>query len=194
VTEATRSVQPIRRRRRPSSGFVIVCAVYAALAAFFVWGLSAPDLDRAWVLHHELKAGRVGAPSRDDIGVLTSAMARHDELARALLSEGEIGLISAHSEGWLTTTEATIVRTDKADARYLALEIATPAAHLPVAVDVEGQGWRKRLTIDSQGMHRIELPALPGQSELIVLRLAEGAPRDPSAIGVRVSFEKGGKS
>ncbi len=178
----------------PSAGFVALCSVYAALAAFFAWGLSTPDLDRAWILHHELKAGHLGAPHGKDRELLTRAMSRHEELAHALLSEGEIGLISSHSEGWLTTTEATIVRTPKADARYLALEVATPREHFPIAVDVQGHGWSKHLAVDSQGVHRIELPALHGASELIVVRLADGAPRDPSAIGVRVYFEKGNRS
>jgi hypothetical protein len=50
------------RRRRPSSGFVAVCATYVLAAAFLVWGFATPDLDRVWALHHELKIGKLGAP------------------------------------------------------------------------------------------------------------------------------------
>src|SRR5262245_34008645 len=89
-----------RRRRRPTAGFVTVCLVYAAVGAFFAWGISTPDLDRVWTLHHELKSGRLGAPSARDRRVLTRSMERHPELAGALLREGEIGLISSNAEGW----------------------------------------------------------------------------------------------
>lgn len=178
-----------RRRRRPTAGFVTVCLVYAAVAAFFAWGMSTPDLDRVWTLHHQLKSGRLGAPSARDRGVLIRSMERHPELAGALLREANIGLISSNSEGWIATSEATILRTKQAHAGAMQLEIASSDALLPIQVELEGQGWRESKQLLTRGVHSIALPALRGTSELIVLRLkGRAAHADPSVLGVRVFF------
>lgn len=185
-----------RRRRRPTAGFVTVCVVYAAVAAFFAWGLSTPDLDRAWTLHHELKAGRIGAPSAGDRAVLHRGMAAHPELARALLrgDEEEIGLISANMEGWLAMSEATIVRTAASRARAVQLEIASPDALLPITIELEGRGWREQRELGTRGVHALPLPAPDGGAELIVLRLkGRAAHADASVLGVRVSFAEPGE-
>jgi hypothetical protein len=181
-----------RRRRRPTAGFVTVCAVYLALAAFFAWGLSTPDLDRVWTLHHELKSGRVGAPSERDRAVLIRSMKRHPELAEALLREGEIGLISSNMEGWLATSEATIVRTQRATAQALQLDIGSPDVLLPITVELQGEGWREQRELAARGVHALSLPPLKASSELIVLRLkGRAAHADPSVLGVRVLFGEG---
>jgi hypothetical protein len=173
----------------PTAGFVVVCAVYIGVAAFFTWGLAPPPLDRAWVLHHELKAGRIGAPRASDREVLATSMARHEALASALLSEGEIGLISRHSGGWLAMPEATIVRTPKATERYIVLEVATPRHLMPFKVEVKGQGWTEKLEIKSRGVRTVKLPVLQGGGELIVVKIKGRELRaDPSVLGVRVSF------
>lgn len=178
-----------RRRRRPTTGFVTVCAVYVAVVAFFAWGLSTPDLDRVWALHHELKSGRVGAPSERDRNVLVRSMKRHPELAGALLREGEIGLISANMEGWIATSEATIVRTLRATVQELQLEVASPDALLPITVELRGQEWREQRELVARGVHTLSLPPLKGSAELIVLRLkGRAAHADPSVLGVRVLF------
>jgi hypothetical protein len=179
-----------RRRRRPTAGFVTVCLVYAAVAAFFAWGLSTPDLDRVWSLHHQLKSGRLGAPSAHDRRVLMRSMERHPELAGALLRDADIGLISSNSQGWIATAEATILRTKRANTDAIQLEIASPDSLLPIQVELEGQGWRETKRLPSRGLHAIAVPALKGSSELIVLRLkGQAAHADPSVLGVRVLFQ-----
>ena len=167
-----------------------MCLVYAAVGAFFAWGLSAPELDRVWTLHHELKSGRIGAPSSRDRDVLTRSMARHPELAAALLrEETEIGLISSNMEGWLGSAEATIVRTPKAAASAIQIEIASPDALLPMTVELDGPGFKEKRELTTRGVHSIPLPAAKGASELIVLRLRGRAEHaEPSVLGVRVSF------
>jgi len=183
------AVKAPQRRRRPTAGFVTVCIVYSALAAFFAWGLTTPDLDRVWTLHHELKSGRIGAPSKLDREVLARSMERHPELADALLREATIGLISSNMDGWIATSEATIVRTRHSQTSAVQLEIASPDALLPITVELEGPGWHEKQVIEARGMHKLELPALKKSSELIVLRLSgRAAHADPSVLGVRVSF------
>jgi hypothetical protein len=190
MSEAVRTpVAAPRKRRRPTTGFVTVCAVYVAVAAFFAWGLSTPDLDRVWTLHHELKSGRVGAPSDRDRAVLIRSMKRHPELADALLREGDIGLISSNMEGWIATSEATIVRTEQAGARAVQLEIASSDTLLPITVELQGEGWREQRELAARGVHALSLPPLKGSPELIVLRLkGRAAHADPSVLGVRVLF------
>lgn len=178
-----------RRRRRPSSGFVTVCLVYAALAVFFAWGLSTPDLDRVWTLHHELKAGYIGAPSKRDRRVIERSMAEHAELADALLRDDGIGLISSNAEGWIASSDATIVRTRKAHGRALQVEVASPQALLPLELVLEGPGWHERHKLEARGVHDIALPPMKSDSELIVLELkGRAAHADASVLGVRVTF------
>ncbi|HET6337212.1 MAG TPA: hypothetical protein VFG30_28500 [Polyangiales bacterium] len=193
MTEGVRTTAAAaRKRRRPTAGFVTVCVVYLAVAAFFAWGLATPDLDRVWTLHHELKSGRVGAPSERDRAVLIRSMKRHPELAEALLRESEIGLISSNMEGWIATSEATIVRTKRATAQELQLDIASPDTLLPITVELQGEGWREQRELATRGVHALSLPAFKGASELIVLRLkGRAAHADPSVLGVRVLFGEG---
>ena len=196
MSQAVRTTEAApRKRRRPTTGFVTVCAVYVAVAAFFAWGLSTPDLDRVWALHHELKSGRVGAPGERDRAVLMRSMKRHPELADALLREGDIGLISSNMEGWIGTSEATIVRSRRANSGQLAtaqrlqLEIASPDTLLPITIELQGEGWREQRELAARGVHALSLPPLKGSSELIVLRLkGRAAHADPSVLGVRVLF------
>jgi hypothetical protein len=197
MSEAVRTTVAVpRKRRRPTAGFVTVCAVYVAVAAFFAWGLSTPDLDRVWTLHHELKSGRVGAPSERDRAVLIRSMKRHPELADALLREGDIGLISSNMEGWIATSEATILRTQRAAAQVAQLEIASPDTLLPITVELQGEGWREQRELAARGVHALTLPPLKSSSsELIVLRLkGRAAHADPSVLGVRVFFGADGEN
>jgi hypothetical protein len=178
-----------RRRRVPSLGFVTVCATYLAVAGFLAWGLRAPDLDRVWTLHHQLKAGELGAPRGKERDLLRGALLRHRELARALLSGGEIGLISAHSDGWITTPEATIVRIAAAHERVLRLDVETPRDLLPFEVDVNGGDFRKQLAVTRHGTYDVLLPAPQKAADLIIVRLKGRDLRDdPSVLGVRISF------
>lgn len=179
----------------PSAGFVTFCLVYASLGAFFAWGMSTPDLDRVWTLHHELKSGRIGAPSALDREVLVRSMERHPELASALLSEGDIGLISSNMEGWIASSEATVVRTKKANAGALQLEVASPDTLLPLTVEIEGQGFREEKQLATRGVHALALPPIRGAADLIVVRLkGQAAHADPSVLGVRVFFEEGARA
>jgi hypothetical protein len=180
------------RRRRPSAGFVAVCANYLLAAAFLGWGLTTPDLDRVWTLHHELKIGERGMPRGEDRAVMTRALRQHAELANALLAEGEIGLISANDDGWITTPDATILRTPRAQARLLRLDVETPRDLLPFKVEVEGDGWDRHLEIKAQQSYTVALPAPSANAELITVRLKGRELRaDPSVLGVHIAFDAG---
>jgi hypothetical protein len=181
------------RRKHPSAGFVAVCATYIGVATFLSWGLSTHVLDRAWTLHHELKLGLRGAPRDGDVPRLRDALERYPGLASALLSEGEIGLISAERGGWLETPEATIVRTADAKKQLMRIEVGTPLDLLPFAIHVDGEGFEQRLHAKDHGVLEVTLPAARGHAELIVLRLKGKKLRaDPSVLNVRVTFAEAG--
>ena len=138
VDAQTSTIGPTPRRgRAPSIGFLCVCATYLGVLAFLGYGLRTPDLDRIWTLHHELKIGLRGAPRGAERELLERALDRHPELASALLSEGDIGLISRNSDGWITTPEATIVRTRNGRRARAALRGRDAAR--PLAVPDRGQ-------------------------------------------------------
>ena len=178
--------------RWPSPGFLAVCATYVLVAAFFVWGFSTPDLDRVWTLHHELKIGKLMKLKSKDRVLLEECMARHPRLAGDLLDNAKIGIISAHSEGWIATPTATILRTVKAGKyRSLILGIQTPRDLLPYRIVVRGRGWKKAREISEQGRLEIDLPPVPKTPEVIEVRM-RGQPfePDPSVLGVRLRFGK----
>jgi len=178
--------------RWPSWGCLAVCATYVLVAAFFIWGFSTPDLDRVWTLHHELKIGKLLKLKAGDRALLEECMARHPRLARDLLDNEEIGIISAHSEGWIATPTATILRTTNSEKyRSLILEVQTPRDLLPYRITVRGRGWKKTQKVDEQGRLEIDLPPVPETPEVVEVRMrGRSFEPDPSILGVRVGFGK----
>lgn len=179
------------KRPKPSIGFCLVCLTYGLTVAFFAWGLSTPPLDRVWQLHHELKIGDVYDLKEEDRELLAAAMARHPNLGPALLSVGEIGIISAHRDGWIETPIVTLVRTPRAGGvTRIVLDVQTPPQHIPYTVALAGHGWRRQLKIVERGRAQIDLPPAPEAPELLLLKLeGKGLRPDPSSLGVRVTFD-----
>jgi hypothetical protein len=177
--------------QRPSLGFSLVVATYALSIAFFAWGLATPPLDRVWQLHHELKIGRIYKLSKDDRGLLIASMRQHPALANALLGAGQVGIISAHSDGWIDTPHVTIVRTPRSPAALrLLLDIQTPPQYIPYEIEIDGSGWERELEVQVRGPLAVELPPPPAVPELITLKIKGDELRaDPASIGVRVSFD-----
>jgi hypothetical protein len=173
-------------------GFVAVLLTNAALVAFLAWGFQQPPLDRVWELHHELKIGALGKLGSDDRALLHATMARYPALASALFSQGEvIGLLSANSQGWLETPDATILRSPLAGRSCsMVLDVKIPDHALPLKIDVEGLRWHRHLDIAHQGSSRLLLPELENGPEIITLAVASKASRDEVAtLGLRVRFE-----
>jgi hypothetical protein len=190
--EAPQALALPERRRRPSAGFVAVCVTYVAVAAFLAFGLQTPVLERIWTLHHELKVGLIGAPAKADVKLLRRALLEHAGLARALLPEGEIGLLSAHRDGWLDTPEATVLRTARARAGQLRVEVGTPLDLLPFTIDVDGHAFHTRVVAREHGVLDVTLPPPSGKPELFVVKLVGKALRaDPSVLNVRLTFAEG---
>jgi hypothetical protein len=177
--------------QRPSIGFCLIVLTYGLTVAFFAWGLGTPPLDRVWRLHHELKIGQIYDLSRDDRELLLSAMSRHSKLAAALLSSGEIGIISAHHDGWIDTPSVSIIRTPRSSAvTGILLDIQTPPQHIPYDLELQGLGWQQKRRVEERGLSRLELPPPSVQPELLTLTLVgKGLRADPSSLGVRVTFD-----
>lgn len=174
----------------PSLGFCAIVLTYLLTASFFAWGLSTPPLDRVWQLHHQLKTGDVYALTAQDRELLVSSMARHPELAQALLSSGQVGIISAHRDGWIDTPEVTIVRTPRSVARSILLEIQTPPEHIPYRLQVKARDWQRTLEVKARGALTVELPPAPPVAELLTLKLeGAGLRADSSSLAVRIRFE-----
>lgn len=177
--------------KRPSLGFSLVVATYVLTIAFFAWGLTTPPLDRVWQLHHELKIGRIFKLAKDDRRLLIDAMREHPALASALLDAGQVGIISAHRDGWIDTPHVTIIRTARSPATLrLMLDIQTPPQHIPYEIEIDGSGWEREIEVQQRGPLAVELPAPGGAPELITLKIKGDELRaDPSSIGVRLLFD-----
>lgn len=184
------------RFTRPSVGFSLIVLTYALSVAFFAWGLTRPPLDRVWWLHHELKIGSLYKLEREDRDLLLSAMARHPALANALLPSGQIGIISAHREGWVDTPHVTIVRTPRSSTNMrLLLDIQTPPQNIPYEIEIDGLNpsglhWERDVKIGARGLTAVELPPPSALPELVTLKFKGQRLRaDPSSLGVRVTFD-----
>jgi len=175
----------------PSIGCLAVLFTNIALVAFLFWGFREPALHRVWELHHELEIGTVGKLSSEDHALLSAELAEHDELAEALLSDGAIGLISANSDGWLETPDATAIRSAKAGAAcVMDLEVRVPQGALPIVIEARGFGWQRRTSIARQGLTRLPLPDAGKVPEIITLEVAsKGGDGKLPEPGIRVGFE-----
>jgi hypothetical protein len=176
---------------RPSLGFSIVVATYALTIAFFAWGLQTPPLDRVWQLHHELKIGRVFKLSKEDRQLLTAAMRRHPSLAAAMLDAGQVGIISAHRDGWIDTPYVTLIRTPRSPGSLrLLFDVQTPLTYIPYDIEIDGAGWERKVAVEARGKLAVELPPPPAEPELIIIKIKGDELRaDPASIGVRLGFD-----
>jgi len=168
----------------------------AALVVFLVWGFRTPPLHRVWELHHELKIGSYGKLREEDHALLSAAIARHGDLARELLSDGEnIGLVSANASGWLETPDATILRSTQAGSGCeMLLDVKIPEDALPLGIEISGRNWERKLDIAQQGAMRLALPDLDGPAEIITLKVTSKDARDEVAtLGLHAGFACAGK-
>jgi hypothetical protein len=175
-------------------GFCLIVLTYSLTLAFFAWALATPPLDRIWELHHQLKTGTAYALTRADRELASSALERYPALAEALLSAGQIGIISAQRDGWVDTPEVTILRTPRATlTQRILLEVQTPPQHLPFRVTLAGSGWQRSIDVQARGTLALELPAPGAVPELLSLKLeGAGLRADSSSIAVRVTFDPPG--
>lgn len=179
------------RLRAPSVGFVLVCAVYSCTAAFLAWGFQTPALDRIWTLDHELKIGKIWNLSDQDLEVLRSGLREYPGLAEALLSDTQIGIVSAHRERWVETPEVTVVRTaDSGAFKFLELDVQTPKEHLPLRVTIRGESWKHKLSLDESGPVYVPLPPVTGPELFTIDFKGKELRADPSILRTRVSFHE----
>jgi hypothetical protein len=182
------------RRRTPSVGFVAVCLIYGLLAAFLLWGLSTPDLDRVWKLDLKLRTGNLTALDDGDRRLLERALTRYPGLAPALLEGEDIDILSEQDRGWIGTPTAVLLRSaDPAAHRSILMDIQTPADFMPFSVLFRGRNWDKALEVEKRGPVEISVPEASGTPEIVTVELKrpEGGRQfspDPSVLGVRITF------
>jgi hypothetical protein len=147
---------------------------YGGCFAFLAWGSSQPPLERVWELHHELRIGRTVQLAERDRQILTDALTRHPRLGAALLSAGQIGILSAAHDGWLETPDVTLLRTPRSLARRIVLEVPANAPHVPERVSLTGANFRSELATPGPGSFAFILPPPAPAAEILLLKL-EGA-------------------
>ncbi|MDJ0766753.1 MAG: hypothetical protein QNJ97_27520 [Myxococcota bacterium] len=175
--------------KRPSLGFIAVVLTYGLVAVFFIWGFSTPDLDRIWQLHHLLKIGDVDCLKKEDRALVKNALQRHSRLALDLLDGVEIGILSAHMDGWIGTPCVTILRTAAAGSRTIEMDIQTPEDLMPFEIRLTGEDWKEQYEVTSHGTLRAPLPNIKDTAEVIDLKLKGAAfEADPSVLGIRIRF------
>ncbi len=177
--------------RWPSLGFCAVCLTYLLTAAFFAWGFSAPLLERAWLLHHQLKIGKIDRLRPAQRKLLESCLQRYPQVTEDWLAGKAEGMLSANSDGWMATPSAVLLRTPASRIAELMLDIQTPADLMPYRLVVRGRDWKRRIEIERPGSVRVELPP-PSGPEIIEVRLrGRKFESDPSLLGVRVGWGSG---
>jgi len=179
--------------RLPSAGFVAIILTAAASAALFAWGFAQPPLDRVWEIHHLMKIGAMTRLDAEDRRLLAEELEKHPDLARDLLDGHAIGIISASIDGWLHTPGATLLRTpESASVKALTLDVHTPEDLLPVRLVLHGDSWREERAVAAQGAVTLPLPPPGDEAEVIELEVGGGGlGSDPSALGLRVTWEDG---
>lgn len=177
-------------RRPPSVGFVVLVVVYLSAAAMLVWAFSTPRLDRIWTLHHELKIGKISKLKAEDRQLLKTAMVDHPTLGKALITRGDIGLISANREGWIEDPFATLLRTANAKTSAILVNVETSPEHLPFSISFESGPWEHTLEVTERKDYRIELPPATDHAEVITLEVkGKRFKADPAILGLQIHFE-----
>lgn len=175
--------------KSPSIGFVAIVVIHIAAAVFLIWGFATPRLDRVWQLHHELKIGDVAKLKSDDQTLLEGALRDYPTLAKALISRGDIGVISANRDGWIETPFITLVRTGDAKTGELLLNIETSPEHLPFRIEFEGANWSQDVEITERKEYRVALPPASGVAEVISGNVkGKRFKNDPAILGIQVHF------
>jgi len=161
----------------PGRGFVFICLTYTFVLSFFTWGFSMPDLDRVWILYHELQIGKINKLSDMERIVLSKSTARYPGLTRELLNSSDIGLISANNEGWSNNSTAIILRSPKSEyCTTLNIKIPKFKDFSSYNIELKGNGgidnkwlWKKRLNLSE--VMKIALPPPPGTPEIIEISI-----------------------
>jgi hypothetical protein len=185
-------------RYRPSPGFLLVCSVYAAVASFFLWGFSRPDLDRIWFIEHELEVGRTSNVDRSDLKLLVRAFSEHPELLRDFLKGGDIRIVSSNTKGVIETERAYVVRALGSEEDVMKITCYGRGG-LPLRVSVRAMfagGSRKLddIVIDAPGGYEIPLGSSEAV-ELFEIRPTVSPDRDEGGGGeaaLRIGFGTGG--
>lgn len=175
--------------RRPSIGFVLFVLIHVAAVGFLVWGFSTPRLDRIWTLHHQLKIGDVSKLDNEAQTLLEGTLIDHPTLARALISRGDIGVISANRNGWIETPFVTLVRTGDSKTTELLLNIETSPEHLPFKVELESKTWKHVVEVTERKEYVVQLPPPSGKAEVILGNVkGKRFKNDPSILGIQIHF------
>jgi len=180
----------------PSIGFVLVALVHLGLVGFLVWGFEQPPLDRVWELGHALKLGKLETLTPRDKNLLRATLERHPGLAESLLTQGKVGIISAHDRGRLETAAATVLRS--ADATLpcnMQVEARSAEQSSKVHVEVSGSGWQRRLLLSRTGSVEVAFPSIRPAADIIEVRFTRGdSAVDARTAGVHLGFRCGGKA
>jgi len=174
----------------PSFGFVAVVLVHVALVAFLGWGFVQPPLDRVWELSHALKIGKISRLAPRDHSLLQAALERHPGLTESLLSEGKVGLVSAHNRGWIETKTATVLVSAEAEEPCsMQIEARLPESAFPLGVEASGAGWQKQLALAKAGTLELPLPRNGRVPEIVELGFsAKDASLSGRVFGLHLSF------
>jgi hypothetical protein len=173
----------------PSIGFVAIVVIHLAAAVFMVWGFATPRLDRVWQLHHELKIGDIAKLKNDDQVLLEGALHDYPTLAKALISRGDIGVVSANRNGWIETPFVTLVRTGDAKTRELLVNIETSPEHLPFRIEFAGPNWKQDVEITERKEYHVEIPPSSGVAEVITGNVkGKRFKNDPAILGIQIHF------
>jgi hypothetical protein len=174
----------------PSLGLVVVVLVHAGFVGFLVWGFTQPPLDRVWELSQALKVGKFGTLAQRDRDLLLTTLARHPGLTESLLSEREVGIISANTRGWLETRDASVLVSAQARppcSMRVATRPAPPA--FPVSFEVSGSGWRRALVVRDAGGAEMTLPDSRRVADVVEVRFT-GNDSAVDAVYLDVSCDK----
>jgi hypothetical protein len=177
-------------RRPPSVGFVILVIIHVVAVVMLWWAFSIPRLDRIWTLHHELKIGKISKLKSDDRKLLLDAMSDHPSLGKALISRGDIGLVSANREGWIEDPFATLIRAANGKTSAILVNVETSPEHLPFSIEFESGAWKQELDVTERKDYRVELPETKDSAEVITMEVkGKRFKADPAILGLQVHFE-----
>lgn len=162
---------------RPSPGFLVLLTSWLLAAGLLGWGLSRPDLDRAWLSLLRAESPAFAGFTDEESELLQKVIRSHPSLALERLDGRAARLLEPTEGGWTRLERAHLLVAPSSESPdspatvELGVEVSGGAGAFPVAVEVGDEA----LTFDSAGLQTLTLPRPTGGVPAVrIVRIVRG--------------------
>jgi hypothetical protein len=177
----------------PSAGFWVFASSWTALATLLAWGMTEPDLDRAWRILGRMERPGFAGMSPRDVRVLSRSLQRHPSLIEALSGNRIADFVEPTEQKWIAYREAHLAVRPQPNATIrIWTESRASSTAYPLTVRFRASWLDETVAFDKDDRKSFELPeGQPVRAELVRVSVvpADGVPADGHFFEIRVTGE-----